>query len=455
MRLAYIATLGFLFSSLLFFGCSEEVAIDEEQKKEPIVYLAVTRAHVDGKESINEDTEDNEDRVHDLALLVFESKENGKLVGEKFDDGIEETKTLETFQVKLTPGQRDFYFVANMPKLVLANIQNKADMDTYMKSLKALSTELYKGAKKNEGFPMSRVYPNQEVTVGGTIYQPSLFKPVVNGNPEERVKLIRAVAKLEIELDDKLKGKISAIEYYNANQKYNLSSPTAIESYYEISGGGVALIPDASGSTYRFYMPEAIMPTPRPTWSDVQSSTNKPINYFKIRFNTGAESYSIPVISNGPENNGKGYLPFAKGENADYNILRNHYYKYKITKTSNGIEVLYDVLPWNLVKKTLYMGYWFNIETGDDGSVKIINTIDDCLPHKVTLKALNNAYFDGDPSKDEITYGYGTEAELGLDAEKMKEGYFEEYKINADAVDANKKYLEVYYNGDLVKTYTK
>lgn len=445
MKLVYTVIVALL---LFMPGCSEEIPLNSGGKG-PVVYLAVTRAHVADTESINKDNTDFEDRVHDLAMLVFDSN-TGNLIANHFDEHIPKDDIAKSFTVELTPGLRDFYFIANRPKSEISGITTRAVMNTYMSGLRNLDDALYTSATENKGFPMSRIYTNQQVTAGGTIYQPVPFRPHINNVSEERVKLIRAVAKLEIDLRA-IATDVSSVRYYHANRNFNLKYPasTSDESpFYATPGFDYVTLTGKQG-VFLFYMPELIMPQ-NVVWDEAKAST--PINYFEIVFFNN-KSYKIPVITNGesiPD-----YLDFVKTGTPDFNILRNDHYKYTIRRSGNGIEVLYDVLPWNLVHKTLYMGYWFNVETGNDGSVKIINTVDDCLPHKVVLKALNGAFFDGNTSKQEITFGYESMNDVGLDLDKMKEGYSESYTINTDAVEANNKYMEVYYNGAPVKIYTK
>lgn len=445
MKLVYTVIVALL---LFMPGCSEEIPLNSGGKG-PVVYLAVTRAHVADTESINKDNTDFEDRVHDLAMLVFDSN-TGNLIANHFDEHIPKDDIAKSFTVELTPGLRDFYFIANRPKSEISGITTRAVMNTYMSGLRNLDDALYTSATENKGFPMSRIYTNQQVTAGGTIYQPVPFRPHINNVSEERVKLIRAVAKLEIDLRA-IATDVSSVRYYHANRNFNLKSPASTSGdspFYTTPGFDYVTLTGKQG-VFLFYMPELIMPQ-NVVWDEAKAST--PINYFEIVFFNN-KSYKIPVITNGesiPD-----YLDFVKTGTPDFNILRNDHYKYTIRRSGNGIEILYSILPWSRVKKELYMGYWFNIETGDDGSIRIINTVDDCLPHKVTLKALNGAYFGTNPSDKEITYGYETEIDPAAGSEKMKEGYFEDYKINNEPVASGAEYMEVYYNDLKVKTYLK
>src|SRR5690554_1004948 len=118
---------------------------EEPDSVEPTIHLLVTRAaHTDGNESINEDVIDFEDRVHDMAMFAFDNT-SGELVGEPyFESDIPITDKSKTFVVELTPGQRDFYFVANMPMTTdLTSITTRTALETYMKKSVDLDEDLY------------------------------------------------------------------------------------------------------------------------------------------------------------------------------------------------------------------------------------------------------------------------------------------------------------------------
>lgn len=97
------------------------------------------------------------------------------------------------------------------------------------------------------------------------------------------------------------------------------------------------------------------------------------------------------------------------------------------------------------------MGYGYNVEIDENGEVKITNTINDCIPHKVTLKALNGANFGGEPQILEVNYGYTTKEEITDGADKK--GYSENFQLNG--IPESGPYLEIWYNGTKVKTLSK
>jgi hypothetical protein len=373
--------------------------------------------------------QDYEDRVHDLALLVFDSS-SGNKVAEYFDEEIQFVEKSKAFVVKLTPGQRDFYFVANMPMGALKNINGKSAMDTYMALLNNLDPDLYLNATTSKGFPMSRVYLNQNITEGGTLYAPARFTP----EGEDRIKLRRAVAKLEVNILGSSSLAVESIYYHNAYRQFSLSQlSTQISSNYYLGSP----LKKKNDSTYVYYMPEAIVP---PTTSWQASADHKPINYFLIT-TLGGTTYKIPIVTyQGAVLSN--YLSYARGEETDkpdYNIYRNHHYRFSISKLER-IEILYSVLPWQLVDKSTFLGYWYNVEVEND-RVNIHNTVNACPPHSIRLETSGTFLFsDGTSVKVFNDYNAASSSN---------------YQLNSVPVAGSGAYLKIYYNGKHVKTFSK
>lgn len=431
----YIVFLLLLFA---WTGC-EKIAKNSEQEtktNEPVVYLTVdTRAaHTHGEESINTDSEDFEDHVHSLALLVFDTA-SGNKIAEYYTTSIGAGGASYVFTAKLTPGQRDFYFVANLlpgMKEAFEALTGRSEMDAQMASFHDLKTAHYLGATDRNGFPMARVYPNQAVTEGGSVYQPLPFKPVVSGVAENYVKLVRVVAKLEVIFKDADVNNVQNVELVNANQKFSLVETGGEPAHY---AGDVQMKRITGKNNWLAYMPDAMVSGGK-WWGNTGIPDNKPINYFRITDKNG-NSYSIPVITHEGAIPGGKYLPFAEGKLADkpdYTVYRNHHYKYEIKNLPNQIEIIYSISDWKVIQKELYMGYGYNVEVDDDGNITVTNTMENCDPHTVRLKATNGAYFGNDTSNTSVEF-----TQLG-------DGVSQTYQVNKDDVTAGAIYLEVYYN---------
>lgn len=445
LKMKYIMLVAFI---LVFTGC-DKLIYEQETGNEPTVYLSVSTraAHTNGEESINEDNEDFEDRVHDLAMLIFDTGSGQKIV-EYFGSNLGTGVSSYAFTAELTPGQRDFYFVANRPNMPvdLQAISSRTEMEAYMNNIHDLDADLYLNATDTKGFPMARIYLNQTVSPGGTLYQPERFRPVVGGTAEDNVKLIRVVAKLEVIFNGAADLGVDKIYFRNANRHFRLTTDPDVAEPTAFFNGNLTdteLKRIGTTNTYVYYMPEAIVPSSR-TWSN--TGNNEPINYFTIE-TTNGEKYDIPIISNETSITAD-YLAKAKGTVTgyapNYNIYRNRHYKY-VVRNLQQIEVIYEIDPWNVVNKFTYMGYGYNVEVDDDGNITITNTIDDCMPHKVRLVTRNGAYF-GTPGSTTVEYGFESETDADYDEQKSKAGYSEGFQVNKDAVADGEPYLEVYYN---------
>lgn len=468
----YIAVAVLLLSLL---GC-EKLIYDETTEdtsgSNPKVYLSVTtraaQTNSSLRSSINTDA-DFEDHVYNLAMVIFENGSDN-IVGEPyFNSNLRSGEATYAFTVEMDPGKYDFYFIANVSELEddIENITDRANLDNLMNSILTLDADLYTGATNTKGFPMARVYMGQKVNAGGTVYQPLPFKPKFessdiqdvittyneSGTNREFVELIRVVAKLEINFDAISAGIVNEVKYHNAFGEYSLTPQASPISSPEYIGDAV-LNPTAGSNTYVFYMPEALMNGP--FWST--TGDNKPINYFSIT-TLGGDVYNVPIITT--DNDivySENYLAKATGEDTgflpDYNIYRNHHYKFNI-RIHQDIEIIYKINPWDLVKRQLFMGYGYNVEIDEEGEIVVSNTIDDCLPHKIELETINGAHFGTNENDLGRVFGFSTEADTGFDWDKLKTTYSENYTLNTDLVSTGNGYLNIYYNGDLVKTFMK
>lgn len=458
---------------LAFAGCDKLIYDEKESGNEMKVYLSVNvraaqvTSRLRATPSINTDVTLYEDKVHHLAMLIFDSS-TGDIVGAPyFKNSLGSGESTYAFTAELTAGQTcDFYFVANLPglKSTLESITTREEMNTFMDTLRDLDHMHYSGANYDNGFPMARVYRNQPIPAGGSIYQPLPFKPkytqggtvaILTGSgietEEPYVMLTRMVAKLELVFSGTDLA-IAEVKYHNAFRQYSLveqNPPIPSPQYH----ADATLAPAAAGgSTYLYYMPEALLPTSS-TWTG--AADHKPMNYFSVKTTDGAV-YEIPIVSYGipgtdpdvtPVKPFDDYLKFATGgltDKPDYNIYRNRHYKFTI-KNLQKIEIFYEIDPWVKVSKSLYMGYGYNVEV-DGTNITVSNTILACAPHGIVLKTIDPYRFsDG---SNEKTFKNGVEADaLELTAS-------ETYTLNTEP-DGGDEYLEVWYNGDLVTTFKK
>lgn len=429
-----IKLISFILVLLSWMGCKRAIDNQTPDNGEPVVYLSVSTraAHISGEESINEDGVDYEDHVYSLAMLVFDTS-SGRKIAHYYTENVGSGDKMIVFKSKFTPGTRDFYFVGNLlpdMKEAFEGVKNRSEMDAQMNSLQALPLDYNNGATNKRGFPMARVYKSQDIPQGGSSYDPIPFRPMVGAVREDCAKLVRVVAKLEVTMNGEDADDVEKIELINANQKFSLLKSTQISNDY---------LPDhimqrkAGTNSWLAYMPERLISGI--VWNAI-GGDKKPINYFRITDKRGNQ-YDIPIVTRDGAIPGGKYLPYAEGRMSDkleYSVFRNHHYKYEVKNLPNQIEIFYTVKAWQVVKKETYVGYGYNVEVDADGNGFITNTIINCDPHKVVLKAINGAYFDNDITKKEIIF-----RDLAQYASLP-------FKVNMDNVPGGMTYMEVYYN---------
>lgn len=430
-----IKFISFTLILLSWMGCKRAVENQDPESGEPVVYLSVSTraAHISGEESINEDGDDYEDHVYSLVMLVFDSA-TGQKIAHYYTENVGSGEKTYVFKSKFTPGTRDFYFVANLlpdMKEAFEGVHNRGEMEAQMNSLRELPVDRYDAATHKKGFPMARVYKNQVILGGGSIYSPLPFEPVVEGGvKEDCVKLIRVVAKLEVTFEDEDVEDVAKVELINANRKFSLFKSNQVSTDYFANH---AMLRKAGTNSWIAYMPERLINGV--VWNTL-AADKKPINYFRITDARG-NHYDIPIITRDGAIPGGKYLPYAEGKLVDkpeYSVFRNHHYKYEVKNLPNQIEIFYTVKAWQVVKKETYVGYGYNVEVDADGNGSISNTMLNCAPHKVVLKALNDAYFDNDINKKQISF-----TALSQDASLS-------FKISKDDVPVGMIYMDVHYN---------
>ena len=332
----------------LFFVMQACNVADEEFAEEPMqtVYLSVTRSQ-GSHASFNKDQEDFEDRVHDLAMLVFDT-ESGDLVCKYFEEGIPVENENKTFQVEMKPGKRDFFFLGNVPMNELQAISHKGDVEKYINRLVTLPEELFTTATREKGFPMSAIYLNQTIEGGGTEEAPRPFLP----DNQDRIYLERVVAKVDLSLLGVPADFIKEVALVNGVNEYSMKALPTEEGKTKGKSRNLRVV---QGTQYSIYFPEAIFKTAE-VWNKENSQQ---IHYLQVTFKNGRK-HLIPLVSNGDASK-ENYLSFARGKEEDnevqpdYNIYRNHHYQLvaQVKATAKEMEITMQVLPWRKVDSEL------------------------------------------------------------------------------------------------------
>ncbi|MGI6519865.1 MAG: fimbrial protein [Fermentimonas sp.] len=398
----HIINLTLISGLILLASCiREQFDIDTSVQDEGDVYMTFQVSFNSNKPttraqgttpSINSDADDREDYVDKLAVLVFETGTNGAKVAEEYT-------SASFFIMKLKAGTYDFYFITNYPDTDDAlKAKTKSEIDLYLQATAQFSS--FQGAKSpNPLFPMARVYRSQVVAEGGTYANPTPFKPNVGNEADKQLKpvslfgkdyqgateqntinLIRANAKIELNISGEGKTDIAKIEYVNAAKNWtfaqlaetSLPSQVLLTTPLEFD----FTKPATTDFTTKLYVPERLFATNEDKgWNrDAATNTDEPIgavNYIQITMN-GGKVYKIPVISNGPTpGSGTNYLTFARDNTlAQYNIIRNHHYLFDINVPADGkeIDLTLQVMPWTLVESQLdFVRPEYTIQVSRDG----------------------------------------------------------------------------------------
>lgn len=322
--------------------------------------------------SINTDEKDREDFVSRFGVFIFETGASGAKVAEKFSE-------YAFFVMKFKKGIYDFYFIANYPPSDETSLSqmSKSQLETYLQTLKPYALH-HVPSSAGPFFPMARVYRDQTISGDGTLMAPIPFRPVVGttnqlipissfgndlqspSNIQDQVRLVRANAKIDLTINGEGAIDVAKVEYYNAAANYTFAELNPRPASQAVLTTPLAFNYTAPASTgtieTKLYVPERLFnDTETKGWNTATDQAQGGVNYIQITMKSG-RTYRVPVVSNGPET---GYQTFAKGvTRVDYNVIRNHRYKYDIAiaKDSKELVVKAVVLPWTLVESEISFG---------------------------------------------------------------------------------------------------
>ncbi|MDD7438085.1 MAG: hypothetical protein PUK66_04500 [Bacteroidales bacterium] len=323
--------------------------------------------------SINTDVNDREDFVSRFGVFIFETGASGTKVAEKFSE-------YAFFVMKFKKGTYDFYFIANYPTSDETSLSqmSKSQLETYLQTLKPYALH-HIPLSTGPFFPMARVYRSQTIIGNGSPMDPIPFKPVVGttnqlvpisslgndwqstSNIQDQVRLVRANAKIDLTINGEGAVDVAKVEYYNAAANYTFAELNPRPASQALLTSPLVFNYTAPTPTMgviqtKLYVPERLFNTTETKgWDTTTDQAQGGVNYIQITMKSG-RTYRVPVVSNGPAT---GYQTFAKdATRADYNVIRNHHYKYEIAiaKDSKELVVKAVVLPWTLVESEISFG---------------------------------------------------------------------------------------------------
>lgn len=356
--------------------------------------------------------------------------------------------TTYLMDLEILSGYYEFILIANENSTWttgLAGIQNKTSLQElgvlngFNNGITSLTT-----LNTSPGIPMiGSAFLNIPFNPASTETNPQVVNPTIF--------LKRTLAKVEVNLTNLQadnttvypyaeKYAIKSIELQGANMEYNVlegDTRSLTENFVPITNNFT--------HTFGTPFPNTTYPNPvfvayvaeRKSVSTIDGASKIVITAAKV----GSEDvvYTIPLYQNADKTN-------ADATQRTYNIFRNTLYR--LNCVLNGtemsfIEVFYSVNDWNVETKSLFMGYGYTVEVNGN-NITVSNTMGACSPHEIELRI-------PDEQPVTVTFKDGTRSEI-ID-NVLTSGVIGTYELSGTLAPG--PYLEILYNGVLVKTYTK
>ncbi len=362
--LIVFVSLGFCFS---LSHCSGEKLVLQSGE----TYIE-TELRAQTGNSINTDSRDEEDYIRNVAMYVFPEGEMKRIGFFYSTDPIQ----LKNPKAVARVGRNDVYFIANVfsTENDAKKITERGEIERLLAQLEPFEGERHQKAT-NSGFPMSRVYYNQNILGQGSVDHPYRWTPIVDTSKpllpvseygedilpgvqqQNTVGMVRSIAKISIHIQGDGLNDIKKVEYINAAQKYSLRQ--IARGSYSASTEPIAFnvtgIERAQGSfDTKLYIPEYLFAKDAlPGWNATQDIPTGATNYIQITTGAG-KVFRVPVAV--VYDDKEDYLRIVKGQKTsstppNYDVIRNNHYFFTvgIPRDAREINVSAKVMPWTLV----------------------------------------------------------------------------------------------------------
>lgn len=376
-----------------------------------------------------------ENKIKTDHLLVFAYKPDGTFVGHLpilkagvSEDGVVNFTCALKYSVHQQSGTDEYKFV------VLANCIDKAYGFMYNEDGSPnIDAQMY--SMPLENIPMWGVQ-SYEITYDGSV----LRKKQDIGE----ISLLRATSKIGVRLSDELQAEGFRIKPgsvklnyarpngYSApknwNEVENTKALTHEDSFNPTSSSKVALSKDVEANaygmttnSYYLYVPETLNNDPNfQAGEDGVSELSMCIAVEKVENGEVVETYEFPYEK------GIKFRTYVDGlpEGEAFNITRNHFYDYKITKINTTIKlelVEYSALPW--VEKEVQIGDVTKYLVLNTDLVKMYSTNVDAT----TLKFISSSPIKRVDLKDVYGHNVNSEQIEKYQGEASKDGKFAYY----------------------------
>lgn len=269
---------------------------------------------------------------------------------------------------------------------------------------------------------------------------------LVAGVNNETITLTRAAAKINIQLkkgvdEDVTISRISLLNNTTKTTLWEDVGVTFTQGYWDYNGGvSLTLSKTEWSAAHTIYVYENL----RDDEDNIDNATQLEI---EGTFNGLPATYRVyvneDVTSDEDSTPGDPDSSVTTPKDHFYNIKRNHVYNITGTISGlghfDGITIYTKVDDWEGVEKDYFVGYGYTVEV-DGKEVTVSNHDEDCPPHMITLKTLGSFTFSDNSTEQTF--------------EETAAGVTKQFTLNQEP-QADDDYLEVYYNGVLVNTFTK
>lgn len=431
MRSLYSLALG-LLTLLSIAGCKKSSEVVYEPTSDGVAYLRVDAAGVtfpvggtraqSEEPTINDDAEDFEDYVRELAVLVYEADGQQKLIYSHFT-------TLPSFTLEIPAKQGEKYhfcFIANYPvswQNTLMGEKTYTDLKGELQKMRDFKsqdagTTLYEGATAANGYlPMARIYESQELPAekGSPVspvpfipkkVQPKALSPVSSATQfSDRenaptyagtIMLVRSSAKVTVMTKG---GDTPKIELVNVPEQHSYMESTAVPSTNTYTTLKMSDSNTKQESENSLYVPESLLGNASTTtlgWNTTNDTAIGKVMYVQLTTKSGVV-YRLPLFTDesgtASTDTMHDYLKYARNEvknyTTNYSVLRNNHYIISVTLNDDSrvMEISYKVLPWVLMRSEYNFTnpkYTIEVTTPSGADFKIKNYLH--LQEEATFK---------------------------------------------------------------------
>lgn len=359
--------------------------------------------------------------IEKIRIIVFTGA--ALEINEVFNSG--EASFDNPFRVKVATGTKNVYVIANETTELTTSLTNSSLTETGLKAI--MADNITSGL--SSPLVMTGEIPSVELLTAGL--------------HNATVTLKRVAAKINLSFkkgtatDDVQITKVSLLSNTGKSTLWEGSTFTDTQSYWSHTVGTSMYLTDNLQKYLTVYV-----------YENLGNSANNKANATQLEveaiYNGLPSIYRVYVNENVTSVVNAGDPSSSVTDPSDhlYNIKRNYEYNLNGTISAlgdfQGLTIFTAVQPWTGENKTYFVGYGYTVEV-DGTKITVSNHDEDCPPHLIKLVTLSGLTFsDGETEKS---------------FEETAAGITKEFTLSAEPTTGN--YLEVWYNGILVNTFTK